>query len=69
MNSKLKSLPITEKIQLVEDLWDSIALEKGAIPLTSDQRLELDKRLDSFDIDQNLGRPFSDAITEIRGKL
>jgi putative addiction module component (TIGR02574 family) len=69
MNSKLKSLPITEKIQLVEDLWDSIALEKGAIPLTSEQRLELDNRLDAFEIDQNLGRPFSETIAEIRSKL
>ena len=69
MNSKLKSLPISEKIQLVEDLWDSIALEKDAIPLTPDQKSELDKRLDSFKIDQNLGRPLSDAMAEIRGKL
>ncbi len=69
MNSKLKSLPISEKIQLVEDLWDSIASEQEAVILTPEQKLELDNRLDAFDIDNNMGRPYPEAIEEIRQKL
>jgi putative addiction module component (TIGR02574 family) len=69
MNSKLKSLPISEKIQLVEDLWDSIASDQDAIPLTAEQKTELDKRLDSFEIDGDLGRPIFEAVLEIREKL
>lgn len=69
MNSKLKSLPISEKIQLVEDLWDSIASEQEAVILTPEQKLELDNRLDAFDIDSNIGRPYAQAIEEIREKL
>ena len=69
MNSKLKSLPISEKIQLVEDLWDSIASEQEAVTLTAAQKLELDNRLDSFDIDGNFGRPIGEALEDIRRKL
>lgn len=69
MNSSLKNLPISEKIQLVEDLWDSIASEGDAVPLTAEQKAELDKRLDSFELDGKLGRQLSDAVAEIRQKL
>ncbi len=30
--TELKSLPIPERLQLVEDLWDSIALDQEALP-------------------------------------
>tara|TARA_R110002073_G_C9259522_1_gene563303 strand:+ start:86 stop:295 length:210 start_codon:yes stop_codon:yes gene_type:complete len=69
MNSKFKNLPISEKIQLVEDLWDSIASEQEAMILTPEQKSELDDRLNSFEIDGNIGRPFKKALDEIRQKL
>ena len=69
MNSKLKSLPISEKIQLVEDLWDSIASEQEAMTLSAAQKSELDNRLSSFDIDGNIGRPSGEALEDIRQKL
>jgi putative addiction module component (TIGR02574 family) len=30
--SELKALPLSERIQLVEDLWDSIAEDQHALP-------------------------------------
>jgi putative addiction module component (TIGR02574 family) len=30
--TELKSLPIPERLQLVEDLWDSIALDQQSLP-------------------------------------
>lgn len=41
----LKQLPLAERIQLVEDLWDSIAGEPSAMDFTSGQKAELDRRL------------------------
>lgn len=38
-------LSVAERIQLVEDIWDSIALKPDDIPLTDAQREELDRRL------------------------
>jgi hypothetical protein len=30
-------LPVTERLQLVEDLWDSIASEAAELPVTREQ--------------------------------
>lgn len=47
----INKLSIAERIQLAEDLWDSIPPEGGDVPLTKGQRAELDRRLD--DLEQN----------------
>jgi putative addiction module component (TIGR02574 family) len=69
MNTTLKSLPLDERIRLVEDLWDSIALDQMAIPLSQDQKAELDRRLQAFEIDGNPGRPAAEVIASIRSRL
>jgi len=46
--NKINKLSISEKILLVEDIWDSIALGNEDIPLTIEQKKELDRRYESF---------------------
>jgi len=46
-------LPLDERMQLVEDLWDSIAAEQEALPITEAQRAELDRRLEAFERDRD----------------
>ncbi len=41
MISNLNALPIDQRIQLVEDLWDSIAQENIAIPISQDKKMNL----------------------------
>ena len=69
MIANLNTLPIVEKIQLVEDLWDSIAADQASLPLTAEQRVELDKRLDSYESDGIEGRIASEVISDIRKRL
>ena len=38
-------LSVSERIRLVEDIWDSIAADSQSQPLTQSQREELDRRL------------------------
>jgi putative addiction module component (TIGR02574 family) len=50
MNASIKSLgidrlPIDERLTLVEDLWDSIAADSAAVPMTEAQRIELQRRI------------------------
>ncbi|HEY5756205.1 MAG TPA: addiction module protein [Steroidobacter sp.] len=50
MNASVKSLgidrlPVEERLALVEEIWDSIAADSGAVPLTEPQRAELEKRI------------------------
>lgn len=69
MNTKLKQLPVEERIRLVEDLWDSIAADQQALRLTAEQKAELDRRLDTYELDKNQGRLATDAVADIRRKL
>jgi putative addiction module component (TIGR02574 family) len=69
MKTKPQQLPLDERIRLVEDLWDSIANDQQALQLTGEQRAELDRRLDAYEMDQNPGRPAAVAVADIRRKL
>lgn len=69
MNSTLKQLSVDERIRLVEDLWDSIAVDQSAIPLSSEQKTELDRRLDAYEADGNPGKPSKEVISELRSRL
>ena len=66
METKLQQLSLDERIKLVEDLWDSIAVDQGALPITADQKMELDRRLNEYAVDKNRGRPAADAVRDIR---
>ena len=38
-------LGIEDRLALVEEIWDSIAVDSAAVPLTEAQRAELDRRI------------------------
>ena len=69
MNQNLRDLPVEDRIRLVEDLWDSIASDQKALPLTPEQVSELDRRLDKFELDGDLGRPASEVVSDILRRL
>jgi putative addiction module component (TIGR02574 family) len=66
---ELHAIPIVERIQMVEDIWDSIAYDQSALPITSEQKVQLDLRLDAYEADGLLGRKASDVIAELRANL
>ncbi|MGR3178993.1 MAG: addiction module protein [Candidatus Anammoxibacter sp.] len=69
MMVNLRNLPIEKRIELVEDIWDSIATDNAALPLTNEQREELDRRLNAYESDGVKGRLASEAIVDIRKRL
>lgn len=58
-----------ERLRLVEDLWDSIAADQQGLPLTAEQKAELDRRLDAHEMDGNTGRSAEEVIADIRRRL
>jgi len=46
---QLRQLPVSERIRIVEDLWDTIAADSDSIRLSEAQTMELDRRLDRFE--------------------
>ncbi len=69
MNAKLQDLPVEERIKVVEDLWDSIAVDQKVLPFTDAQKVELDRRLDAYDGDKNAGRLATVAVADILQKI
>lgn len=66
--SDVMSLSVPERIQLVEDIWDSIAEVPETVPLTSDQKAELDRRLDAYHRNPDEGSPWGMVRERIRGR-
>ncbi len=58
-----KSLPLSERIQLVEDIWDSIAEEtpEAALQLSEHERVELQARFAAHRSDPQSSLPWSEV--------
>lgn len=61
-------LSVPERIQLVQDIWDSIAAEPEELPLTDAQRKELDRRLDDLEADPSAGVPWQDVKARLTNR-
>ncbi|HEY4219381.1 MAG TPA: addiction module protein [Gemmatimonadaceae bacterium] len=67
-----RDLPIPDRLQLVEDIWDSIAQEANAhpetLPLSDAQRAELRTRAADADAHPDEGIPWSSVRDELFGR-
>jgi putative addiction module component (TIGR02574 family) len=52
-------LPVGERIDLVQAIWDSVVAESGAVPVTAPQRRALDQRLADTKAKPRAERPWS----------
>jgi len=52
IKNKINQLNLSEKINLVEDIWDSIAESNFDIPMREWQKHELDKRYEDYKNDK-----------------
>lgn len=64
--SDILQLSIAERIQLAEDIWDSIATTPDALPLTDAARQELDRRLASHAAHPEEGIAWDDLKQKVR---
>ncbi|MDY7032957.1 MAG: addiction module protein [Thermodesulfobacteriota bacterium] len=62
------ALSIPERIQLVEDIWDTIAYEPEAIELTEEEKKIIDKRLEAYHRNPDSGSPWEDVYKKIVAK-
>ncbi len=60
------NLSIPERIQLVTDIWDTIAEVPEEIGLTDEQKAELDRRLDAYHRNPDEGSPWGMVRDRIR---
>jgi putative addiction module component (TIGR02574 family) len=53
--SEILQLSVAERIQIVEDIWDSILVSPEDLELSQAEKSELDKRLESYKQQPNEG--------------
>ena len=64
INNEINKLSISERILLVEDIWDSIARENESFELSQTQKDELDKRSQFFKKNPMSGRTWDEIKAE-----
>jgi putative addiction module component (TIGR02574 family) len=65
----LAKLTRDERLELLEELWDSLSRESEPIPLTEEQEAELDRRLDALDREGAVGVSPEELRERIRNRL
>ena len=66
LREELVKLSAAERLERVEELWDSIADDDEALALTEEQREDLERRLADADADPTGGSAWEEVRERIR---
>ncbi|CAN5385672.1 addiction module protein [soil metagenome] len=66
--SEILQLSVAERIQLVEDIWDSISVVPDAVSLNEEQQAELERRLEAYQANPSEGISWNDLKNKLRGQ-
>ena len=61
-------LSIPERIQLVEDIWDTIAAQGQETELTEEEKRIIDHRIEAYHSNPDLGSPWEEVFARISKK-
>jgi len=61
-------LPVPERLQLVEDIWNTIADAPEALVLTDEDKRLIDERLEAARQNPEAGSPWEDVIARIAAR-
>ncbi len=61
-------LSVSERIQLAQDIWDSVAQVPESLVLTDEEKAEIDQRLDAYHKDPNAGSPWSVVRDRVKNR-
>jgi putative addiction module component (TIGR02574 family) len=61
-------LSVPERIQLAQDIWDSVAQVPESLTLSDEEKMEIQRRLAAYHQDPNAGSPWSVVRERIRNR-
>lgn len=64
----ISTLTVEQRLELLDEIWESLYATPQVIPLTEAQREELDRRLDEVDRDGPDGIPWDEVLRRLRSK-
>jgi putative addiction module component (TIGR02574 family) len=62
------ALTLPERLQLVEDIWNSIADAPNAMELTDEEKRLIDERLDACRANPLISSPWKEALARVAGR-
>lgn len=65
--AEILELSVSERLELAEDIWDSIAADPAALPLPEAQRAELERRLAALAKAPTAGASWDDVKRRLQG--
>ena len=65
--TEIAGMPIQQRIQLVEDIWDSIAEMPEVVQIPEWHKKELEKRLEAYHANPDEGSPWQEVKKRILG--
>jgi len=64
--SEALTLPAADRLDVIEQLWESLAAAPESLDLPDAQRKELDRRIKEMDANPDAGIPWEDVKAERR---
>ena len=64
----IRHLPVPDRVQLVEQIWNSIVEDEKSFELTPAQKMELDRRLAADKADPKRGSPWEEVRKRLMGE-
>ena len=61
-------LPISERLQLVEDIWNSIAAFPEKLELTEEEKRLIDERLQTREQNPHAGSPWEEVYARVSSR-
>jgi len=61
-------LSVSERIQLAQDIWDSVAQVPESLSLSDEEKTEIERRLEAYHRDPHTGSPWSVVRDRIRNR-
>jgi putative addiction module component (TIGR02574 family) len=66
MGDEIRKLTTAQRLLLLDEIWDSLLEESHEFPLTSEQREELDRRLEDCERNPNDCEPWDQVRADLR---
>lgn len=65
----IDKLSVDERLQLLDEIWDSISAEPDQLPLTEEQKCEIDRRLQAYEANPDGVVPWEEVQARIEERL
>ena len=65
----IDKLSVDERLQLIDEIWMSLGPNTGDLPLTEEQKQEIDRRLQAYEANPDDIVPWEDVRAEIEDRL